>query len=73
MIKDNYKRVCSIEEDFDGYSADLGDNTLFARQNHGVGIIGGYYKKDFPLCMVRTDLQCSATAATARAKIPAAA
>ena len=40
-------------EDFDGYSADLGDSIRsLLDENHGVGIIGGYYKKDFPLCMV---------------------
>lgn len=53
MIKDSYKEGMFYREDFDGYSADLGDSIRsLLDENHGVGIIGGYYKKDFPLCMV---------------------
>lgn len=53
MIKSGYKEELYYSEDLKIETEELERNiNSLLDENHGVGIIGGYYKQDFPICMV---------------------
>lgn len=53
MIKSGYKEELYYIEDLKIETEELERNiNSLLDENHGVGIIGGYYKQDFPICMV---------------------
>ena len=53
MIESGYKEGLFYVEEAD-YSSEKTEKQIrtLLSENHGVGIIGGYYEPDFPVCMV---------------------
>ena len=53
MIKSSYQEGLYHQDGFDLSAGSMEDEIcLLLSQNHGVGILGGYYDRRLPLCMV---------------------
>lgn len=53
MIKSNYKEGLYYSESLKSEAERLQKNIVsLLSENHGVGIIGGYYRPDFPICII---------------------